>query len=828
MISVQNRLPEPGKENRVSITPDSGSPLEGVLAYADDATQEGTFWNRKTAQLLQGDIRTYPVRDGQSISAGDVVNVGQEIISGTTYGDLAVGSTVQINENGSPVDYIVVHQGNPDPDMYDASCNGTWLLRKDIAENRVWDAGNVNQYADSDINAYLNGDWLDRYDSTTLGNIKEVKIPYCVGGGSTTVNSGANGLSVKSFQLSGIEVGFEFSASLYPADGSKLDYFSAGVDSTAREKRLAAFNGSPAMQFTRSSRADSSTVILGIDQSGYRDDTLANESGGLRPCIIYNSSALLGDDIVYGPDTIYKDVVPQDNVENVFHTSAVTDTDTCYLNGQYSVTVVTASNSNNVFAYLIDNTTGKSISSEVISLYSGKATSISVARLDDSHFVVCWLYSGVIYGKVGTVTGTTISLPEGSSYDIDPFQITGNNVCVLGQPDRSDNNGIPCRIYIGSTSSGLEFYIQRVGASGSSVYRLSSITKANYISACFISNDDSGNQRVCVCFSDANDGNKGKAVIATIDSSNAVTFGDVVTFDENNSSFIDCCVSNGFIVVAYQQILSGNNAAIKVLSDPALEIQNSALLYDSSTGANYISILPTKNGIAYIQGSIVNGTPQSRIVTIPALEIGDNYGFNNAPSSYLSSTLISENKILLAYADANNSNYGTTTILEVLGNQIAGSFVDISSDAIALADGTGGQEIPVGFGGYCECPGVTEGDTIDSSGVSAFSPLDGWLSITDARNKALVTGEYIGTHETVWFLDVGFKPSVLLIQQIGPISGSGSQTSNYIVFVDGVSYGSPFSNVSGIVYVTFTDTGVSFNSNTLNNQNYKYYYAAWR
>ena len=157
------------------------------------------------------DIRSFPIRTGESISAGDVVNVGREIISGTTFGDLDVGSIVQINENGSPVDYLVVNQGIPanDSNLYDSSCDGTWLLRKDIAEQRVWDADSSNQYANSDINTYLNGDWMNRYDSTTQGNIKQVKIPYCVGGGSTTINSGANGLSVKAFLLGEFEVGWD-------------------------------------------------------------------------------------------------------------------------------------------------------------------------------------------------------------------------------------------------------------------------------------------------------------------------------------------------------------------------------------------------------------------------------------------------------------------------------------------------------------------------------------------------------------------------------------------------------------------------------------------
>ena len=115
-----------------------------------------------------------------------------------------------------------------------------------------------------------------------------------------------------------------------------------------------------------------------------------------------------------------------------------------------------------------------------------------------------------------------------------------------------------------------------------------------------------------------------------------------------------------------------------------------------------------------------------------SIEHGSPYKFNiGNPSNYVSGTRISDNEILLAYADTGNSNYGTTTILEISGNQIAGSFLDNSKDAIALESGEGGDTIKTGFGGYCACEGMTAGQTIDSEGVTAYSPLDGWLEIKD-------------------------------------------------------------------------------------------------
>ena len=51
-----------------------------------------------------------------------------------TLSSKAIGSTIKLKVNGSAKDFIVVHQGKPSS-VYDDSCNGTWLLMKDIYEN---------------------------------------------------------------------------------------------------------------------------------------------------------------------------------------------------------------------------------------------------------------------------------------------------------------------------------------------------------------------------------------------------------------------------------------------------------------------------------------------------------------------------------------------------------------------------------------------------------------------------------------------------------------------------------------------------------------------
>ena len=218
-------------------------------------------------------------------------------IAGTPLSQLAVGTLVKIRENGSPVEYMVVHRGLPSS-MYDASCDGCWVLRKDIAENRAWDSSN-NDYKNSDIQAYLNGSWTSRYSAGMLSQIKQVKIPYVNGTGSGgSVASGANGLSCKIFLLSGYEVGFSTSDNSYfPRDGAKLSYFSSGTGSTANNKRIANYNGSATYWWLRSpdTRYTSSVWVVFSDGSyGVWD---FNETYGIRPALVLPSTALVDQDL---------------------------------------------------------------------------------------------------------------------------------------------------------------------------------------------------------------------------------------------------------------------------------------------------------------------------------------------------------------------------------------------------------------------------------------------------------------------------------------------------------------------------------------------------
>ena len=214
---------------------------------------------------------------------------------GTPIGSLDVGATVKFNVNGTAREFLVVHQGLPST-LYDASCDGSWLLMKDIYEQRQWHSLNDNAYETSTINTYLGGDFLTKFDSNVQNAIKQVKIPYCVGAGTgATVMSGTNGLPCKGFLLGGFEVGWVDSG--FQIDGAKLDYFTA--NSTGNSKRVATYNGSAVGWWLRTPFVTGQLpFVLSVNADGSNGRNAPRVSIGVRPAFILLASFKLTEDML--------------------------------------------------------------------------------------------------------------------------------------------------------------------------------------------------------------------------------------------------------------------------------------------------------------------------------------------------------------------------------------------------------------------------------------------------------------------------------------------------------------------------------------------------
>lgn len=212
--------------------------------------------------------------------------------SGTPIGDLAIGASVFFLVNNVRTEWLIVHQGLPSS-MYDSSCNGTWLMSKDVYTTARFNDKQDNNseysnYVVSNVNIYLRDTFINLISQNIRDVIKEVKIPYKTKAGGDIL-TGSNGLSAKVFIPSMREVGF---SSNEIADGAKLDYFYDGTGSSAKNRRIAYYQGSKKIYWSRT--PSSVSRVYRIESTGSSFMGYGN-SAGVRPTLILPQDTLVDD-----------------------------------------------------------------------------------------------------------------------------------------------------------------------------------------------------------------------------------------------------------------------------------------------------------------------------------------------------------------------------------------------------------------------------------------------------------------------------------------------------------------------------------------------------
>lgn len=197
-----------------------------------------------------------------------------------------------MNVNGSPKEFIIVHNGNPDTSIYDESCTGTWLLMKDLYVIMMWKSS-LNVYADSDIHVYLNDEFLGLFDSDVRSAIKQVKIPYWNGTGSGgSLATGSNGLSTKIFLLCTDEVGLiTEDGTNMPINGACLNYFNDTSETDS--KRIGYYGETAEYWWLRSPNTFGTRGAWCIHPEGRKYSWNCTTSRGVRPALILPSTVLV-------------------------------------------------------------------------------------------------------------------------------------------------------------------------------------------------------------------------------------------------------------------------------------------------------------------------------------------------------------------------------------------------------------------------------------------------------------------------------------------------------------------------------------------------------
>ena len=198
---------------------------------------------------------------------------------GTPLSDYEEGAIIKLNEGGSPVEfYVSKHDYEPD-------LNGsgrTLVVRKDCYDNRVWDSGNVNAYADSDLDTWFNWTYKNLLDPAIQTAIGTTKFYYTPGNGNNTVGA----LERAIFALSLTELGQ--SHTYANTEGSALPI--------ASTLRIAYRNGSATNQWTRSPYTIRTDYAIFLNSNGNANGNYCYVSLGPRPVFTLPSTLLFNPD----------------------------------------------------------------------------------------------------------------------------------------------------------------------------------------------------------------------------------------------------------------------------------------------------------------------------------------------------------------------------------------------------------------------------------------------------------------------------------------------------------------------------------------------------
>ena len=214
---------------------------------------------------------------GRVIMSG-IVPLLSKPVKGTALSKLDEGAIIKINEGGNLVEFYLAKH-NYEPDL-----NGSGrelIVRKDCYDLRQWDTSNVNTYANSAIDTWLNGTYKNLLNASVQEIIGTTKFKYTPGNYDWDVVP----LERAFFLLSATEIGY---GNTYGnIEGSELPIASI--------LKIAYMNGSTQIQWTRSPVTDQGDSVIVSSSSGAISYYSPNANLGSRPCFTLPSTAKIDD-----------------------------------------------------------------------------------------------------------------------------------------------------------------------------------------------------------------------------------------------------------------------------------------------------------------------------------------------------------------------------------------------------------------------------------------------------------------------------------------------------------------------------------------------------
>ena len=371
--------------------------------------------------------------------------------------------------------------------------------------------------------------------------------------------------------------------------------------------------------------------------------------------------------------------------ESVFNTATVFDTGIAYDSNENKVVVAYKDNGNSNYGTAIVGTiSGTSVSWGTPVVFDTTSCAYIVPVFDsDSNKIVINYQGSSNWGIsiVGTVSGTSISF---GSYVVFHSGITDN----IGACFDSSNNKVVIAYRDNGASNEGEAVVGTVSGTaisfGSTAQFETGIT--NYSSPVF----DSNSNKVVISFSDGGDSGKGKAVVGTV-SGTSISYGTTATFSTGDSVYMGSTFDSNSnkVVTVYRDDSDSQKAKSVVGTVSGTDITfGTAVVYSSvnalpnvaafDSDTNQVIVAYTVPSASYA-GKFVRGTVSGTSISFSA---EFTYASGNTDLCSICYDTGSD-RIVIAFQDTANSNYGTATVIQVGSTNLTSTnFLGISDAAI--------------------------------------------------------------------------------------------------------------------------------------------------
>ena len=218
---------------------------------------------------------------------------------------------------------------------------------------------------------------------------------------------------------------------------------------------------------------------------------------------------------------------------------------------------------------------------------------------------------------------------------------------------------------------------------------------------------DANSNKVVVVFVDSADSSKGKAVVGTI-SGTSITFGATATWHANSTNFVDMvyhAASQKVVIVYYDGDNSGyGTSVVGTVSGTTISFGSTVIFNSASTGTCHLAYDSSaeKVVVAYRTTSDVG---KAQVGTVSGTNISwgtaANYNAGVTGAAISCAYDINANKTVVAYKDEGNSSYGSAAVGTISGTDISfGSevvFETATTDNISVGYDSSSQKVVIAY-----------------------------------------------------------------------------------------------------------------------------------